>query len=298
MIEDLTLYDPYRPQINGRLLEQSPAVLAGAAYLHQSLPPGSCQHAFYIQPRQTTKPELDERPSPSSKYQVTAFCRICCVHVSLRVDYSVRGKGSPCPSQGRPLHHLIYSDNGTDEARANQRSLNAEECCELYIYECSVPQCSAVVTIKLSPAELTGDHVNHLVNLELLKQRTDEAFEVHKADTVGMKRPSPVDVLVDLRTYFANAWNRESTSEIRLDNKRFAVRFGPQGNASHDLLTHLRFERKVWIACNVIMTKALTDLGFRRRAGMSHNRIGTKKASFSTRHTTPSWTILSTSLVQ
>lgn len=84
-----------------------------------------------------------------------------------------------------------------------------------------------------------------LVDKELLAKRTDAAFDLKKGHTEGMKRPSPLDVLSDLRAYFRNAWKRDSHTEIALDNKRFVVRFGPDGVACRDVLVLLGFELKV-----------------------------------------------------
>ena len=84
-----------------------------------------------------------------------------------------------------------------------------------------------------------------LLDKDLLAKRTDAAFEIKKGHTEGMKRPLPIDVLVDLRAYFQNAWKREEQTQISADNKRFVVRFGPGGNACSDVLNMLGFELKV-----------------------------------------------------
>ncbi|KAK5088046.1 ubiquitin-specific protease ubp2 [Lithohypha guttulata] len=59
-----------------------------------------------------------------------------------------------------------------------------------------------------------------------------------------MKWPTPLDVLVDLRAYFRNSWVRQASTAISLDNKRFVVRFGPEGQACHDVLERLGFQFK------------------------------------------------------
>jgi len=64
-----------------------------------------------------------------------------------------------------------------------------------------------------------------------------------------MKRPMPIDVLVDLRAYIQNAWRKEERAQISLDNKRFVVRFGPEGKACSEVLEMLGFELQVSRIC-------------------------------------------------
>jgi len=84
-----------------------------------------------------------------------------------------------------------------------------------------------------------------LVDKELLAKRTAAAFEWKKGYTEGMRRPSPLDVLVDLRTYIGNTWKSGAQREISGTNKRFAVRYGPDGTACKDVLEMLGFEYEV-----------------------------------------------------
>lgn len=115
------------------------------------------------------------------------------------------------------------------------------------MYECSSKKCSAVVTVHMSPPVLPPDAIHMLVDKDLLAKRTNAAFEAKAGHTEGMKRPSPLDVLADLRAYFRNSWTRSSASEISLDNKRFVVRFGPEGTACRKVLELLGFQLKVSI---------------------------------------------------
>ncbi|KEF51809.1 uncharacterized protein A1O9_12146 [Exophiala aquamarina CBS 119918] len=60
-----------------------------------------------------------------------------------------------------------------------------------------------------------------------------------------MKNPTPTDVLCDLRSYLKNSWKAISDpkfSLIKLTNKRFIVRFGPDGIACRNVLEHLGFQ--------------------------------------------------------
>lgn len=92
-----------------------------------------------------------------------------------------------------------------------------------------------------------SEAVNYLVDKDALRKRTTEAFELNRGHTEGMKEPSPSDVLSDLRKYIVNALtsNGQSRAEIRLDNKRFAVRFGPEGRACVEVLEYIGFTLKV-----------------------------------------------------
>lgn len=116
---------------------------------------------------------------------------------------------------------------------------------EIHVYECSSKTCSAIVTAHLSPPVIPPEAIHVLVDPELLAKRTNAAFEFKAGHTEGMKRPSPLDVLSDLRAYLRNSWTRSSASEISLDNKRFLVRFGPGGSACRRVLELLGFELKV-----------------------------------------------------
>jgi ubiquitin carboxyl-terminal hydrolase 25 len=79
----------------------------------------------------------------------------------------------------------------------------------------------------------------------MLKARTDAAFKVGQGRLEGLKHPSPLEVMSDLRTYIQNAWTSKDSKVIRLDNKRFVVRFGPDGEDCKDLLEFMRFTLEV-----------------------------------------------------
>jgi len=113
------------------------------------------------------------------------------------------------------------------------------------VYECSSADCSAIVNAHLTPPVFSPDALRMLLDKELLAKRTDAAFEIKKGDTEGMKRPLPIEVLVDLRAYIRNSWDKEEQAQISASNKRFAVRFGPEGKACSDVLEMLGFELKV-----------------------------------------------------
>lgn len=83
------------------------------------------------------------------------------------------------------------------------------------------------------------------MDADLLRQRTQDAFREREGNTEGMKHPGPVDVLTDLRAYIKNSWRAPEDvkyKSINLSNRRFIVRFGPEGNACKDVLEHLGFQ--------------------------------------------------------
>jgi len=93
---------------------------------------------------------------------------------------------------------------------------------------------------------LNQDDIHTLVDKDLLRQRTEEAFQTKEGNTEGMKHPLPIEVLTDLRAYIRNAWREEPRfRSINLSNRRFIVRFGPGGSACKDVLENLGFRLKV-----------------------------------------------------
>jgi len=87
--------------------------------------------------------------------------------------------------------------------------------------------------------------VHALTDQALLKARTEAAFKVGQGRLEGFKYPSPVEVMSDLRKYLQNSWTTRDSRQIRLDNKRFMVRFGPDGEDCKDLLEFIGFAREV-----------------------------------------------------
>lgn len=244
-LEDLNLYDPLYPPTSGlNILRDQPLNHVAFGSIAQLLPATSCRHSFILKSRQSSPPALDERPSPTSTYKVAALCRSCRRHVLLAVDYSIRWDGDPCPNEQSPLHHLVHSPWRESLARNQWLAQYPESQDEIYTFECSSSTCSAMVFVHLSPPVVSAEAVHVLTAKDLLKQRTDDAFRTKAGHVEGMKHPSPIDVLIDLRKYIQNTWTKDVRS-IRLDNKRFMVRFGPEGRACKEVLESLGFTFKV-----------------------------------------------------
>jgi ubiquitin carboxyl-terminal hydrolase 25/28 len=78
----------------------------------------------------------------------------------------------------------------------------------------------------------------------LLKARTDAAFKVGQGRLEGFKHPSVLEVMTDLRKYIQNTWTKDNKT-IRPDNKRFVLRFGPNGEDCKELLEFIGFRLEV-----------------------------------------------------
>ncbi|KAJ9615367.1 ubiquitin-specific protease ubp2 [Cladophialophora chaetospira] len=245
-LEDLTLYAPWRDSKDlPNLLADSPLEFINLQYLADALPLQSCRHKFALKPKQSQLPTLDERPGPQTIWTVAAVCQACRVHLHVKVDYTIRFDDGPCPSHEHPLHHLVRSEFQEPLERNAWKRLNPDSQDEIYTYKCSSNTCSATVTVRFSPPVLRPSDIHTLVDPGLLRQRTEDAFRERGGSTEGMRHPGPMDVLLDLRAYLRNSWRAKDDPKyksINLSNKRFIVRFGPEGNACRDVLEHLGFQ--------------------------------------------------------
>jgi ubiquitin carboxyl-terminal hydrolase 25 len=266
LLEDINLYDFQRPSPSGvNILRDAPLPWALDFTVHTLLPTGSCLHVFCTKNGQSQLPALDSVAGPSSVYKVAGVCRKCRTHIQLTVDYTAREGIAPCPNQAHPLHHLVHSPWREEVARKEERSRNTGRKGERYAFECTSPTCSATVFIQLEPPRLSPDMVDVLTNQALLKARTEAAFKVGQGRLEGLKYPSSVEVMSDLRKYLQNSWTTRDPRQIRLDNKRFMVRFGPDGEDCKDLLEFIGFTREV---CRSIpRQKGLADIKCHSRKG-------------------------------
>lgn len=252
LLEDLILFDPRQIIHPGyHLLDDGPRKFAEAQYIGQLLPEGSCLHDFCIKNRQSLFPAVGEKPSPTTVWQIAAICQRCRMHLLLTIDYSVAWQDEPCPTWINPLHYLVRSTWRQDAAYRDLLREGKNESDEVVVYECSSTKCSAIVTVQLSPPVLPDEAVHILVDPELLAKRTNAAFELKQGNVDGMRRPTPLDVLADLRAYLRNSWEHNARTQIALDNKRFVVRFGPEGKACSNVLEALGFELKARASRNI-----------------------------------------------
>ena len=182
-------------------------------------------------------------PTLSGQWQPSVRCGR--IHLHVKVDYTIRFEQAPCPSAEHPLHHLVRSEFQEPLERNLWKRQNPTSKDEIFTYKCSSSTCSATVTVRLSPPILTKEHVHILTDSDLLGQRTEDAFRRQGGQTEGMKYPTATDVLCDLRSYIKNSWKANAEAKfgsIKLTNKRFIVRFGPDGAACQQVLEHLGFQ--------------------------------------------------------
>ena len=260
LIEDTNLRDIQTASPGDvNILKDHPISWATTNTIADILPSGSCLHRFCTKERQSQHPGLDTRPDQSSVYYLAAICRLCRTHLSATCDYTKRPGTSACPNDSSPLHHLVYSAWRVDVATKEEHSQNKSDSTswkgETYVFECSSKTCSAVVSIRLHTPRFSPQMVKILTDQVLLKTRTDASFRLAAERLEGSKRPSVTEVLTDLRQYLRNAWIGE-TKPIRVDNKRFMLRFGPGGEACKELLEFMGFTFEVSYL-------ALTWLGIR-----------------------------------
>jgi ubiquitin carboxyl-terminal hydrolase 25 len=242
LLEDLTLYDPAQP---GRpnVLRENPFDFADGLHLGDQIPPGGCRHDFWLKPRQSEVPELDEEPSADTRWRVAAMCGRCRVHLTLDVDFTIRWLPGPCPNDKHHLHHLVHSEWRENLERKKWEEANPGQAAESCSFDCSSHTCGAFVTVRFTPPEIDHETITTLVDKEKLRERTEAAFTTNQGNTQGMKQPLPIDVLSDLRIYVKNAWDEEpSHRSVKLSNRRFIVRFGPNGDACKEALESLGFE--------------------------------------------------------
>jgi ubiquitin carboxyl-terminal hydrolase 25 len=243
LIEDLHLYDPRRPLANGlNVLRDTPLFYSGYNNVAALLPEDSCRHAWCSKDKQCDLPALDAQPSPDSIYKLAGVCRNCRMHIELEVDYTTRWESDPCPNSSHPLHHFVHSPWRV----RNENFLgNVEPNFETYAFECSSVSCSATVFVRHRPPVLSDEYVRLLTDRALLNQRAEEVIESEPARFEGHKKPTPVDVLSDLRSYLKNSVDQQETRPIKADNKRFSLRFGLDGQACKDMLSFLGFKHEV-----------------------------------------------------
>jgi ubiquitin carboxyl-terminal hydrolase 25 len=246
LVEDLHIYDPRYTPANGlNVLRDVPLFYSGHNNVAALLPQASCRHSWCAKDNQQVLPALDARPSRDSIYKFAGVCRKCRMHVVLEVDYTVNWEPEPCPNSTHPLHHLVHSPRREGIARSEGVVGRAKDNIGTLAFECSSPTCSAAVFVRLTPPLLSDDHVRLLTDRALLSQRADEVIGLEPARFEGHRKPTAVDVLSDLRSYMKHSLEHKESRPIKVDNKRFTLRFGIDGREAKDVLTFLGFKYEV-----------------------------------------------------
>ena len=170
------------------------------------------------------------------------MCCRCRVHLTVDINYTIQWRSNPCPNALHPLHHFIRSNWREQLESSKWEQEYPGRPSDISVFDCSSETCSASVTVRYTPPEIEDDKIEILVNKDKLRERTQAAFRDHSGNTQGMKQPLPIDVLRDLRVYVSNAWDKDPGHRfIKLSNKRFVVRFGPNGEPCKDVLEYLGF---------------------------------------------------------
>ena len=242
LLQDLLLYDPCHPPASGyNILAQLPIPFEKARQLPAIRGKGSCEHRLVLKPNQCLLPELDTRPDSSTVYQVAAHCLECRCHVNVLVDYRGDGAGlMPCPTQDFPLHHFLPTSQSNGRLE-DPEGAKENSWLETHQLQCSSPTCCAFVTVQVRPPRLTPEWVTLLSDKNAIKERAETAMAEDPVRFEGHAPPPPVQVLVNLRIYIANAMKDPESRRILGNNKKWMLCLG---DSCADLLEYLGFTRE------------------------------------------------------
>lgn len=288
LLQDLLLYDPCHPPSSGyNLLADLPVPFEKARQLPAIRGKGSCEHRLVLKPNQCLLPKHDTKPDPSTVYQLAAHCLECRCHVSIVVDYRGEGAGlMPCPTEDAPLHHFLpVSDpNGRLEGGDGTQG---HRWVQSQRFRCSSPTCCADVTIQIRPPRLTPEWVTLLSDKDAIRERAEKVMAEDPVRFEGHALPPPVQVLMNLRIYLANAMKDPEGRRILGNNKKWMLCLG---DACADLLEYLGFTRQASFV-DVAGRWMKTDRRDRIRTGGLHVR--TRQQLYLTQsRSISSWTML------
>lgn len=192
-------------------------------------------------------------------YQLAAHCLECRCHVKVVVGYRGEGAGlMPCPTEDVPLHHFLLTtqSNGRLEDATGPRE---NSWVQTQQFQCSSMTCRAAVTIQVRPPRLTTEWVTLLSDKDAIKERAEKAMAEDPVRFEGHAPPSPVQVLINLRLYIANAMKDPDGRRILGNNKKWMLCLG---DACTDLLVYLGFSRE---ASCVSVARRWTEIDRRDR---------------------------------
>lgn len=246
LLQDLYLYDPNQDAPRGgNLLRDGPLEIPRGETLGSQLPPNSCNHVFWLKSRQSSLQDLDKEPQQDTVWIVAAVCGKCRVHLTLKVDFASRWVPQTNIGEDRPehqLHHLVRSKRTETLDKAAWERQNPGQMVDATVFECSLECCSAIVGVYWTPAVISDESSNALTDPDRLRARTEAAFNFNANNTQGMRAPTALDVLKDLRIYLKNSWSEGSSRMIKTSNRRFMVRFGPDGRDCKEVLETFGFK--------------------------------------------------------
>ncbi|KAK5130073.1 hypothetical protein LTR08_002506 [Meristemomyces frigidus] len=232
LLHDFLGFDPLKVQHNVNVLVDHPPP-QGDGQTHGS-PIGSCKHDYTTKTKQSVVPPLDHRPDPTTKYKIAAVCKKCRIHADVRIDYAQ--STVPCPSSDYPLHHFRRLDAAADDVTPDRIR---------YAWQCSAPQCRAMLHVSYRMARLTDKEKDSLTNTEQLKRRYDAVVQ-QEPSRDGIRQATPIEALGRLRRYIRDSLNpAHNKRTLPANNKRFMEAFGVFGQDCRGLLERLGFKYAV-----------------------------------------------------
>lgn len=242
LVRDLLSYDARKLHPSGRNVLTDPA----PQYQTEEAVPevvveGSCRHKYMKKPDQSNLPRPETKPNKSTVYKVASFCQECRCHLLLIVDHSSGNGERPCPSSQYPLHHFLYVPQGSSGRRKSVDLPQGERWTDQQRFRCSSPSCPVTVTIQTRPPRLTPEWERLLTDEALVRERADAVMKMATERFEGIAYPLPINVLMNLRTYIANALRYPEVKKIASLNKKFVTNFGDYGQPCRELLEYLGF---------------------------------------------------------
>ncbi|KAF7586454.1 ubiquitin-specific protease ubp2 [Aspergillus hancockii] len=246
LVQDIYDYDPAHTPASGRnLLADVPPVFPD--YYNgplEFISPDACRHNFVSKPAQSYVPQ-PEHGSTGTPTKVSAVCSRCRYHLQVVVS-STPGIGQSTSRYSDHVHHLLYKSGNYRGGAASEQLNSKGQIIETFHYECSYLTCSVAVSVRVASPVLKDDWVRLLIDTDLLRERADEAIAAHPDRLEGVAQPQPINVLLNLRTYLANALHDSQQSKsISAINKRFMTCFGVEGKPCKELLEFLGFNFKI-----------------------------------------------------
>ena len=242
LIQDLNLYNPQRPSPASHNVLTDSLQYDGTSRPKTAWKRNICRHQWALKENQSSLPAL-HADRDSSLYTAAACCWECRCHVKLSVDFRGEGPGvSPCPKDGRPLHHFIHCPKQSSGLRKLEGKLDDHSWVDTQYFQCSASACSARLTVQMQSPRLTPAWVTLLSNKSEIDKRARKAMSDDPERFEGHAVPPATQVLMNLSAYIANAMTKPETRRILGNNKKWLLSLG---EPCADLLEYLGFTRVV-----------------------------------------------------
>ena len=246
ILQDLNSYDPRRlPPTGYNILTELPIPFEDNKIPPARVAKGSCHHGWILKDEQCFLPDSWDRRQLTSNYVVAAYCTFCRSHLELSIDLRAEGQDSkPCPNETWPLHHFVHVPGLSTQAQIAPNGTYAKpgsNWIDSQQFQCSSPQCSAQLSIRIKPCRLLPEWVDLLTSTEIIKIRAEKAISEEPGRYEGIAIPTPTEVLSNLRTYIVNAMAISEGRTILGNNKKWRLCLGEPCTA---LLEYLGFTRE------------------------------------------------------